>query len=58
MTDDLKLRLKWSIKFARQQKLIAALKVENALLRAKLNERANFDIAADATPSLLRRQAG
>lgn len=58
MTDDLKLRLKWSIKFVRQQKLIAALKAENSLLRAKLNDRAQFDIAADQElPSILRRQA-
>jgi hypothetical protein len=43
---------------ARQAKVIATLQHENELLRAKLNERANFDIAADATPSLLQRQAG
>jgi hypothetical protein len=63
MTDDsLMLQpLTWSIerndlkaKLKRQELLIATLQQENSLLRAGRN--ADFDLAADALPALLRRQ--
>jgi hypothetical protein len=58
---DLLLALKYSIErndlkaqLKRQELLIATLQQENALLRAGRN--ADFDLAADNLPALLRRQ--
>jgi hypothetical protein len=48
MTDDLIVPLKWSIDRAKDKRLIAALKAENALLRSKLEERDRFDVSADS----------
>lgn len=48
VNDDLTLPLKWSIDRAKDKRLIAALKAENALLRSKLAERDRFDVSADS----------
>jgi hypothetical protein len=57
VNDDLIVPLEWSLKFVRQQKLIAALKAENALLRSRLSERDRFDVSADSV-AIFKNQIG
>jgi hypothetical protein len=47
-----------SVKIAKQRQLIATLIQENELLRQRLGDRADFDLSADPTPALCRKQAG
>lgn len=46
-----------SVELIRLRKRVATLEGENAALRTKLSDRSHFDVSADSTPALLRRQA-
>ena len=47
-----------SVEIAKQRQLIATLMQENELLRQRLSDRTDFDLSADSTPALCRKEAG
>ena len=47
-----------NVEIAKQRQLIATLIQENELLRQRLGDRTDFDLSADPTPALCRKQAG